>query len=251
MTRWKRLIYYLVLNVLVSACSMLAVLIVWDKIHQGDNVKPNLAQINLLARTPTITPIISVPTETPAPRATRAMRAYTVRQGETLGEIAMRFDISVDELMNINSISDPNALGAGTVILVPKKLGKQMDHEKALSAGSIPPTVTAAPGEPGSLLVIDRVVGAGDLKSEFVLVRGTGAGEVTLTGWALEDDDGNRFVFPQLTLFKDGAVAVHSASGLNTVVDLYWDLKHPVWDSGDIVVLTDAQGNVRATYRIP
>jgi len=251
MKRWNRLFYYLVLNVIVSAGTMLAVLLIWDRTHPGENTKPELAQLNPIAQTPTITPFITMPTNTPAPEPTKALQTYLVQQGETLGEIALRFDISVDELMKINTIIDPNTLGAGTVLFVPKQQNEVEPDLNKESAGEPPPTITPAPGDMGSPIMIDRVVGAGDLRTEFVLVRGTGKGEVTLTNWVLQDDDGNQYVFPHLTLFKDGAVALHTSSGLNTVVDLYWGLDRSVWDPGDFVVLTDAIGNVRATYQIP
>ena len=248
MTRWKRLLYYLVINVIVSASTMLAVLILWDKLHPGNEIKPQLAQLNPLNQTATITPLITLPSETPTLKPTQSVQAYTVQEGETLGEIAMRFDISMDDLIELNGIGDPDNVGAGTVILVPK--GNNIKEEQ-MREGGIPPTVTPAPGDTNGFIMIDRVVGAGDFRTEFVLVRGTGSGEISLKGWTLEDDDGNRFVFPQLTLFQDGAVAVHTASGMDTVVDLYWDLDHAVWDSGDPVILSDANGNVRATYRVP
>ncbi len=45
--------------------------------------------------------------------------SYTVQSGETLGEIAERYNTSVNRLMQLNGISDPSLLQAGTKIMVP------------------------------------------------------------------------------------------------------------------------------------
>ncbi len=50
---------------------------------------------------------------------------YTVQSGETLGEIAERFNTSVNRLMQLNGISDPTQLQAGSRILVPGSVTSQ------------------------------------------------------------------------------------------------------------------------------
>jgi len=98
---------------------------------------------------------------------------------------------------------------------------------------------------------IVSVVGAGALDAEVVVIRYNGSGELALANWQLKDDDGNTFTFPQLTLFPNGAVQVHTASGSDTVVDLYMGLRDPVWESGEVASLYDLQDNLRAIYRVP
>jgi len=98
---------------------------------------------------------------------------------------------------------------------------------------------------------IVSVVGAGTLGAEVVVVRYNGEGELALSEWQLKDDDGNTFTFPQLTLYTNGAVQVHTASGSDTVVDLYMGLRDPIWESGESARLYDAQDNLRAIYRVP
>lgn len=113
--------------------------------------------------------------------------------------------------------------------------------------------------EPASTLQQDEqipveivsVVGAGTLSAEVVVVRYNGKGELALSEWQLKDDDGNTFTFPQLTLYTNGAVQVHTASGSDTVVDLYMGLRDPIWESGESAKLYDAQDNLRAIYRVP
>ena len=98
---------------------------------------------------------------------------------------------------------------------------------------------------------IVSVVGAGTLSAEVVVVRYNGEGELGLADWQLKDDDGNVFTFPQLTLYTDGAVQVHTASGSDTVVDLYMGLRDPIWESGESAKLYDPQDHLQAIYRVP
>jgi len=81
-----------------------------------------------------------------------------------------------------------------------------------------------------------------------------GSGELTLSGWRMEDGAGNIYTFPQnprLTLFGGGAVSVYTRAGNDTVVELYWGLDNPVWYSGATVTLRDSSGNIRDTYVVP
>jgi murein DD-endopeptidase MepM/ murein hydrolase activator NlpD len=46
--------------------------------------------------------------------------SYTVKNGDTLGGIALRFSTTVEELSRTNSIRDPNLIRAGTVLTIQK-----------------------------------------------------------------------------------------------------------------------------------
>lgn len=98
---------------------------------------------------------------------------------------------------------------------------------------------------------ISSVIGAGVLTSEIVVVKFEGAGELDLASWQLKDENGNTFSFPKITLYQDGAVQIHTVSGTDNVIDLYWGIGEPVWSSGENAKLFDAQGNLRAVYRVP
>jgi len=110
---------------------------------------------------------------------------------------------------------------------------------------TVPPPDQEVPVE------IVSVVGAGTLGAEVVVVRYNGASQLDMLNWQLKDDDGHTFTFPQLTLYTNGAVQVHTASGTDTVVDLYWDLRDPIWESGEVAELYDPGDNLRALYRVP
>jgi hypothetical protein len=98
---------------------------------------------------------------------------------------------------------------------------------------------------------IVSVIGAGTLNAEWVVVSYKGEDQINLANWELRDDDRNVFVFPQLILHTNGAVQVHTTSGTNTVIDLYWGESDPVWESGEEAQLYDPNGNLRAKYKVP
>jgi hypothetical protein len=98
---------------------------------------------------------------------------------------------------------------------------------------------------------IVTVIGAGDLDSEHVVLERTGSGPLALAGWQLVGPDRNTYTFPRLTLFESSAVNVYTRLGQDTVVDLYWGLGVPAWQSGDTVTLADAQGVEQASFTIP
>jgi hypothetical protein len=98
---------------------------------------------------------------------------------------------------------------------------------------------------------IASVIGAGTLNAEWVVVTYTGENQINLANWELRDEDKNVFIFPQLILHPNGAVQIHTISGTNTVIDLYWSKSDPVWQSGEIAQLFDPGGTSRAKYKVP
>lgn len=108
----------------------------------------------------------------------------------------------------------------------------------------------ASTAQQGTVKIIS-VIGAGTLSVESVVVKYTGDGELDLTGWHLKDAKGNTYTFPPFKLFKNGAVQVHTADGTNTAIDLYWGQNSAAWQSGEAVLLTDANGNVQDSYPVP
>jgi hypothetical protein len=98
---------------------------------------------------------------------------------------------------------------------------------------------------------IVSVIGAGTLNAEWVVVSYKGEDQINLANWELRDSDRKVFVFPQLILHTNGAVQIHTASGTNTVIDLYWGESEPVWESGEEAQLYDPSENLRAKYKVP
>ncbi len=117
--------------------------------------------------------------------------------------------------------------------------------------GGIPPLQATLPPLEELVILIETVIGAGDLQNEAVALRRVGEGELQLTGWVLSNGRGAEYTFPGLLLNKNGSVRLYSREGSNSAMELFWDVNQPVWRAGDVVTLTDWQGNVRATYSIP
>ncbi len=55
----------------------------------------------------------------PVAAQTTAGPIYIVQPGDTLSSIASRFDVSMNDLMTVNGISDPNQLSAGQELVIP------------------------------------------------------------------------------------------------------------------------------------
>lgn len=229
MKPWKRLAFYLSLNFLVSACATLSVLFLWDQVYgpmPRDLFRRALGQLRAPATAST--PVSRTTGAQALPTPTEAYLVYQVKAGDTFESLAAQFGVSVEELVAVNGFTRVQPLGEGEVLRIPL--------------------------DPQGSVVIESVIGAGDLESERVLIKHRQGGELYLVNWRLEDGQGNVFIFPatpQLILFPGGAVNIYTKAGVNNVVSLYWGLDHPIWASGMTATLKDAEGNVRATYVIP
>jgi aspartate 1-decarboxylase len=162
-----------------------------------------------------------------------------------MNEVAAQLGLTVDALMAANGLTDPDTLSAGQVLLVPEV------DDQVPSTGSQPtPTATPPPQDTGDPAVqIRGVSGAGILEAEVVQVLNSG-GTANLEGWTLDNGRGSRYVFPAFTL-HNGAVSVHTRSGRDTVIDLYWGMPEAVWTSGTVVTLRDSEGKIQSMFSIP
>ncbi len=181
MNQTKRLMLYLLVNVVVSACTILSILWLWDR--------PD--------------------------RPLQALLSGKQAAVSTTGEP------TVD--------SGPAAVST----LAPTKVSKPVEYPQGLIAIE---NIVAPPG--------------GSAADETVVIRRTGSGELQMANWKLEDTNGNIFIFPDLTLFENGAINIHTSAGINTVIDLYWNKTEPVWQVGETATLLDPLGNIQATYKV-
>jgi LysM repeat protein len=224
MRTWSRLTLFILLNIVISACTAFAILFVWDRTRAPlpGGVIPPLSQIFNRPEVATQTPTVantSVPAFTPTPD----FRVHQVVEGETFESIAQEYEVSVEEILEANGFNQNQLLGIGEVLRIPRRL-----------------------------VTIDSVVGSGDLASEKVVLRSAVDQVVSLAGWRLEDQTGNSFTLPQVSIFSEGGqINLHTRQGTNTATDLYWGLSQPVWQSGALVALRDAANELRATYVIP
>jgi hypothetical protein len=280
MRQVKRIFYIVLLNVIISAITIGVVLQLWENDHpsiSAENtpviivVTPTQSDILPIldndSASGTITPIyagISI-TGTIQVTPTLQMLTYRVKEGDILGNLAIQFNVSLADIMAVNDLPNPDSLYVGQILYIPT------GPLPSVTSTSIPPTIisSATPRPPATSIqgptptttptvigqeaqvIIDTVIGAGVLENERVLLRRTGDGELSLAGWQLTDGMGNEYIFPQLTLYKDGAINLNTRTGQNTVVDLFWGLNSPIWRSGKIISIYDPQNNLRATYALP
>ncbi len=226
MKQWKRLIYYLMINVLLSACTTLAVLYAWDRSHNP--AQGSLFSVSVNNSTPTPPNTLNVPVSAPPP--TQVFVVYQVQDGDTFQSIAEEYDVSMEKLIAENGFTKDQPLGAGEVLRIP-----------------VQPTPN-----PETHAEIVNVLGVGDLNSERVAIKQVGEGSILLAGWQLEDERGDVFTFPTLELVKDGfEVQIYTRVGTDTADSLYWGLDHTLWSSGDRMILNDAEGNLQASFEVP
>src|SRR5574340_404218 len=81
---------------------------------------------------------------------------------------------------------------------------------------------------------IETVIGAGDLDTETVQLQRIGEGDLQLAGWQLKGS-GKEYVFPDLTLNKNGSIRLCSRAGQNTVIESFWGLDQAAWKSGSTI----------------
>jgi LysM repeat protein len=65
---------------------------------------------------------VAVPTATVAPTEAppaTGQQEYTVQEGDTLGAIAEQFGVTVDAIVQANSITDPNLIIPGETLIIP------------------------------------------------------------------------------------------------------------------------------------
>lgn len=257
--RLKHWIVFIALNIVVSAAVTLALLAYWESTHPSRAYEPEGMTAPTAAPVSSATPAADTapgaaqPTPVSlapaAPSATPRHTIYVVQRGDTLSAISRRFDVSVDELMAINGLTADAILRIGQQIAIP-------DSSRPLSTSTPAPSPTSPPSELAPVtrqvsVEIRQVLARGDPTREVVVIANLGR-QVNLRGWKLADTGGAVYTFPDLTLWPGGTITVHTGSGPDSVSDLYWKRVAPVWaEPGDVVTLTDAEGNVVARYALP
>ena len=248
----KRTIPFLLLNIIVSAAVVLAILYFWDRYQTEQQAIATATSVAATAPAATAEAIAtaSVPTLTP----TSAQVRHIVKGGETLGSIAEQYDVPWEDIAQFNELENPNILSVGSELLIPIGGLPTVTPEPTVSPTSAAPP-TPIPTEPPAAgegkLAIREVSGLGNLENEALVIANEGERRVELRDWKIEDDQGNAYVFEPFILFGDSELRLHTKVGANTTSDLYWGLTYAAWEPGETVTLRDADGAVRATFSIP
>jgi LysM repeat protein len=265
---FRRMLPFLLLNILVSAAVVIAVLWWWDS--REPDPEPVAAALPQAVEVVSQTPGAALSAETAAEPAEEADErssedpgAHTVKAGETLGQISLQYDISVEAIMAANNIDNPNFLSVGQELVIPKE-GEPLpqpepteesteENAETTVGRNLPtpiPTEPALEGE--AALAISEVIGAGEVATEAIQIVNNGSREAALANWSVSDQLGNTYTFGQLTLFGDGAgIFLHTGTGQDSATELFWGLEEALWNSGDRVVLYDDGGKVQAEFQVP
>ncbi len=248
-----------------------------DETGQTQPSPPDSPTLTVGASIPTVQPVSgdAQPEETPLEPT-----YYVVQPGDTLGSIASAFDVSLEDLMRANGITNPDYVQEGQELLVPigglppatptftpvpvptdtplpfnpptpLPSGTVPPAEPAATVGPTPtpvPTLASAAGT--EIRLVLQVFAPGNLGAEMVQIVNQGP-FVRLTGWTLSDEEGHTYTFPDFSLWGGGAINVHTAGGSNTTTDLYWGQPDAVWKAGSLIVLRDADGEVFVTVAVP
>ncbi len=98
----------------------------------------------VISPTPTPTP---PPTATPTPEPTPTPKTHRVRLGDNLSQIADFYGVTMDEILSLNNIPDPNNLIEGLVLILPPEAN--VDAELTL-----PATYLVRPGDTLSIIAV-------------------------------------------------------------------------------------------------
>lgn len=100
-------------------------------------------------------------------------------------------------------------------------------------------------------LLIGGVFGAGDLQTEYVLIKNQGKATANLLNWTLQGNRGQNYSFPDLRLAQNGTVKLFSKAGTDTVLELFIKSEASLWQKGDILTLKDANGKIQTSFQVP
>ncbi len=255
----RRMLPFILINIMVSAVVMLAILYYWDN-RQAESA-PLVAQTavaNTSFATPSPSSLISAVTNTPeAPAEPEGPPVHVVRAGDTLATIAQIYDVPMDDIVVANNIANPNFLSVGDQLVIPvgglaTATPPPPEPTPVTSPTPIPAaTITVTEGSE-AVVEITAVIAPGDINNEAVQIVNSGSSAIALLGWKIVDLQNHVYTFKQVTLFGDGAgVLFHTGAGRDGATDIYWGRTEAVWEPGELVTLLDGQDNIIATFTVP
>ncbi len=256
----RRMLPFLLLNIVVSAVVSLAILYFWDnRSPQTDGVtaaeETAVAAQPIANANPLAQPAIP-PTETPEPD--EGPTVHIVKAGDTLGIISNIYSVPMDDIIAANNLANPNILSVGQELVIPldglATAVPEAEPTAMPETNVLPTPIATEPITVGNDVAVEitAVIAPGQLEDEAVQIRNTGADPVALLGWKLADRDGRFYTFGQITLFGGSVdILVHSKAGQNGPTDFYWGQTEPVWSPGELVTLLDAEDNIIATFTVP
>lgn len=253
----RRMLPFILINIFVSAAVVLGILYWWDN---RQPVPQEAAVVETAVSADFIIPtsaIVTTEMATQTPEPTEGPPVHIVVAGDTLGRLSEFYGVTVADIMAANGMDNPDIISVGQQLIIPVG-GVATATPENLAPTAVPsiiPTPLAtepAQGEGQSAIKITEVIGIGDLQNEAVQIVNEGTAQQALLNWRLIDEDGRIYLFGQVTIFGEGAgILLHSISGRDGAIDLYWGQNTAVWQPGEQVTLLDANGNIQTTFIIP
>jgi LysM repeat protein len=251
----KRYVPFVLLNIIVSAAVVLAVLNYWDQKQAEEQEITEATSVAATAPAATAAAVATASAPPPVEEPPPADVIHVIQAGDTLGSIAEQYGVPMDDIIQVNSIADPNRLDIGVELIIPVGgIATPTPEPTPVPTSAEPPTpIPTEPPAPGEAAVVIRAVtGVGDLVAEGMVIANEGSRQIQLSNWRVEDGQGNVYTFKPFILFGDGAnVVLHTGPGTDTTLGLYWGLAFAVWEPGETATLRDADGTARATFVIP
>ncbi len=75
-------------------------------------------------RRATFTPVPATPSDTPTPTVTPTPIIYVIKKGDTLLAVARQYGVTVQDLQDVNGITDPRRLSIGQELIIPLEPGE-------------------------------------------------------------------------------------------------------------------------------
>jgi len=249
MSRWGG---YLILNMFVSTTVTVAVLMYWDKYQRPKS--NSIPDSVVVAKVDSSYDEQHQSDKTINNVGQSYSRTYRVSAGDTVGRIALEFNLTVEELMEANDIGNPNKLAIDQLLFIPvtqsiEPTNRLIATDSMTSNVAVLPPDSSIVSESSHMLEIRSVSSYGDLESEKLVIFNWG-GTVSLLGWSIVSSAGDTYDFPALRLHESGQVTLHTVVGNNTVTDLYWGRLQSAWNSGVTISLIDPSGNSHTSYVI-
>jgi hypothetical protein len=202
---------------------------------------------------------------------------HILQAGDTPFGIAEQYGADGFALMEVNGLTEDTAtfLQVGDVLVVPLEgcplTAADLATEEATAAAqlaaagdateeataettaepTIRPTLTLPPTAASAQVQIVQVVSPGDVTAEGVVIRNNGE-SINIRDWTLSDSNGNTYTFTERLLFSNASITLFTRTGQDTAIVAFWNRNTPVFsDPGNVLTLSDADGVVQSTYRIP
>jgi len=162
---------------------------------------------------------------------------YIIQPGDSLSGVASKFGITINQLLNINNLDNPDFVFVGQRLILPSGTIPQNALQPSAANNQPSPVINGS-------MEVAAVNDVGAIDAETVLVVNESDAAFNLQGWTLGREGGPFYTFGNLPVFPGGSVRVHTRAGNDTSIDLYWGQPSSVWAAGGTVRLTDVQGEL-------